>query len=54
MVLWKNGELGAFLSGGDNEVGGFGEVLFGLEGLRGVRAFVGGEGEGEGPQGRAG
>ncbi len=41
MVFRENSELGAFLSGGYNELGGFGEVLFWLEGLRGaVRAVV--------------
>jgi hypothetical protein len=54
VVFRENSQLSAFSGGRDNEVGGLGEVLFGLEGLRGVRAIVGGEGEGERPQGRAG
>lgn len=33
VIFGKDGKLGAFLSGGGDELGGFREVLFWLEGL---------------------
>lgn len=33
VIFGEDGKLGAFLSGGGDELGGFGEVLFWLEGL---------------------
>ena len=36
MIFWKDGELCAILCSGCDELGSFGEILLGLEGLRGL------------------